>query len=330
MRLHVLLLAPVLAASACGGDDDDPAFLGPVDGGAVQDAKQPDVAPPPVSVLASAACAGSAPVDTPAGTIAVRSIATLESRGLLALHGEVRAVQIGGDGCPGAAIPSFGNAGSLSIDATSAVALPGGRSLVASGSGTLLLDSTGAQIDSCKADGEDMVTRALHATADGRVAAAFTKSPIALLDLGLAANQCTSVPLSLSPAPYALTAVAFALPGGFVTVEQASPASPLVVARYGTDGVRIASSSAFASQTASKLCSATGLIDTPAGVFVTDTTCRRAVLFEGETLHATHEITFDPAPRGAALSPDQRHVLVALAQSVNDRTTATFERVELP
>jgi hypothetical protein len=330
MRLHVLLLAPVLAASACGGDDDDLAFLGPVDGGAVQDAKQPDVAPPPVSTLASAACTGSAPVEAPAGTIAVRSVATLESRGLLALHEEVRAVQVDAFGCPGAAIPSFGTSGSLSIDATSAVALPGGRSLVATGTGTLLLDSTGAQIDSCKANGGTMVARALHASADGRVAAAFTKSPISLLDLGLAANQCTSVPLSLSPAPFALTAVAFALTGGFVTVEQASPASPLVVARYGSDGVRIASSSAFASQPASKLCSATGLIDTPAGVFVTDTTCRRAVLFEKEALYATSEITFDLAPRGAALSPDQRHVVIALAQSVNDRTTATFERVELP
>jgi hypothetical protein len=330
MRLHALFLAPVLAASACGGDDDDPAFLGPVDGGAVQDAKQPDVAPPPVSALVSAACAGSTPVEAPVGTIAVRSVATLESRGLLALDAEVRAVQVGADGCPGAAIPSFGNAGSLAIDATSAVALPGGRSLVATGTGTLLLDSTGAQIDGCKADGQSLVARALHASADGRVIAAFTKSPIALLDLALGANQCTSVHLSLSPAPYALTAVAFALTGGFVTVEQASPASPLVVARYGTDGVRIASSSAFASQPASKLCSATGLIDTPAGVFVTDTTCRRAVLFEKEALHATGEIAFDFAPRGAALSPDQRHVLIALTQSVHAGTKATFERIALP
>jgi hypothetical protein len=330
MRLHALLLAPVLAASACGGDDDDPAFLGPVDGGAVQDATQSDVAPPPVSTLTSAACTGSTPVEASGDTIAIRSLATLESRGLLALHEQVRAVQVGADGCPGAAIPSFGNAGSLAIDAVSAVALPGGRSLVATGTDTLLLDSTGAQVDTCKADGESMVARTLHANADGRVAAAFTKSPIALLDLGLTTTQCTSVPLPLSPAPFALTAVAIALAGGFVTVEQASPASPLVVARYGTDGVRVASSSAFASQPASKLCSATGLLDTPAGIFVTDTTCRRAVLFEKDALHATSELAFDRSPRGAALTPDKTHVLIALVQSVEKGSIATFERVRLP
>ncbi len=324
MRLHALLLAPVLAASACGGDDDDPAFLGPVDGGAVEDAKQPDVAPPPVSALESAAC-GSVAVLSP-----VRYVATLESRGLLTLQGEVRAVQIGADGCPGATIPSFGNAGSLAIDAVSAVALPGGRSLVATHTDTLLLDSTAAQIDSCKSDGKSMITRTLHANPEGRVAAAFTKSPIALLDLGLGIDLCTSVPLSLAPAPYAITAVALAITGGFVTVEQASPASPLVVARYGADGVRIASSTAYASLAASKLCSATGLIDTPAGIFVTDTTCRRGVLFEKQALYATAHTAFALSPRGAALSPDQRHVLVTVTQPTDGGTETTFERVALP
>ncbi|OQB07368.1 MAG: hypothetical protein BWY17_05302 [Deltaproteobacteria bacterium ADurb.Bin207] len=314
----------------CGEDEDDPAYLGPVDGGGEQDTEPIDGPPPVVNALLSKACTKSDAVLAPSDTVPVRSLSTLEGRGMLTLHDRVRAVRIESDGCPSTPISSFAHEGSLEIDAFSAIVLPGARSLVATAEGTVFLDSEGNTIEQCLSGGDSMIARMLVANASGRVAALFAKSPVAMLDLSISAIHCSSIPLSLSPAPSAIAAVALDPQGGLVTVEQATYSSSLVVARYDANGVRVGSSSAFSSHPASKLCSATGLVDTPAGVFVTDTTCRRVVLFDGDALFAAAASTFDDHPRGAALSPDQRHVLIALTSSVENGSQATFESITLP
>lgn len=319
-----------LAFSGCGGDDEDPAYLGPIDAGAPQDSQPPVPQPPVPTSLVAESCSNATPLLGADVTRVVRSIATLDSRAIVAQSEAVRAIQLDSQGCPGAPIPSFGTNGSLEIEAFSAVPLPGSRTLVAKSDATVLLDSTGQEVGSCQTDGTHLVARSLHADAEGNVAAAFTKAPIALLAVGLGSTGCGSTSVPLSPEPFALAAVALARDGGFVTVEQATPASPLTVTRYGSDGVRVASSVAYATQGSSKLCSATGLVDTPAGILVTDTACKRVVLFDAQRMYATAQVSFENAPRGAALSPDKKHVLIALAQTVENGAVATFERVRLP
>jgi hypothetical protein len=318
------------ALFGCGDDDLDPAYLGPVDAGATQDVPTPDIEPPTPSSLVSVSCSDSTPVLGPDVTRVVRSIATLDSRAIVAQSAALRAIQLDSQGCPGAPIPSFGTNGSLEIEAVSAVPLPGSRTLVAKNDATVLLDSTGQEVGSCRTNGANLIARSLQADGEGRVAAAFAKTPIALLTVELASPACDAASVPLSPEPFALAAVALARGGGFVTVEQTTPASPLVVARYGSEGVREASSTPYANHGPSKLCSATGLIDTPAGIFVTDTACRRVVLFDGDLLYAVAQLSFQNSPRSAALSPDGKHVLIALAQTLENGAVATFERVRLP
>ena len=330
MRLQYFLLILILAAAACGNDEDDTAYLGPIDGGPAHDAKPPPIRPPePVSIDIDD-CPSYAALTGPDGASVVRSIATLENRAVLTLNAELRSVQIGVNGCPGDPIEAFGTDGSLAIDAISAVALPGGRTLVATAAGMQLLDSAGGLVDDCGGLEGSMIARVLHASDAGQVAAVFTKSPVMLLELGMDASRCLARDLSLSPAPFSVAAIAMARFGGLVTVEQASATSPLVVARYDDAGVRIASSTAFASESASKLCSVGGMVDTSAGVFVTDTTCRRGVLFDREELFAIAVHAFDAIPRGVAISPDKSHVLVVVEWSSEGLSSAGFASIRLP
>ena len=107
----------------------------------------------------------------------------------------------------------------------------------------------------------------------------------------------------------------------------------MAVARYDSDGNRVASSSVFTNHEPSRLCSATGLIDTLAGVFVTDTLCKRVVLFDSEKLYAIAEFEFEKTPRGAALVSKGKKALISLVENqdkVEQAATATFMQVILP
>ena len=325
-----LLCGAALSASACGSSGQDPWYLGPLD----QDAGAPDTAPTPdapaptPSALSVTVC-NSAPVLGSDVTRTVRAVATLESRGVLTLEGTVRAVQLDADGCPGAPVVSFGEGGDAAIDASDAVLLPGGRTLVASGAKTVLLDSTASELGSCT----NVSARVLDAQANGLVAAAFTRSPIALLTTNVEAPASCGVTLKeLSPAPFAVVAIGRGRADGFVSVEQGNAASPLVVARYAEDGQRLAISHPTGAKEPGWLCSASGMADTPVGVAVADATCNRVVLFEAkaDTMVPVGVAELDGSPRGLALTPSGSHLLVPVAKTLSDGAMATFMRVALP
>jgi hypothetical protein len=340
-RFSILLVAVPLAASACGDDEVDPVFLGALDASPV-DAASPDVVQPDTTALPVLDCPNSPTVVDPDIASIVRSIGTLGARGIITQRGSVRALQLetGSDkGCPSAPIASFGTNGTLAIDATAAAPLPNTLSIVAVSDGTLILDSTGTEIGRCPTNGEDLVVRSLQANANGEVAAAFTKAPVSRLTV--TPTNCAIESFTLS-SPFVFVQVGLSRDGGFVTVEQASATSALVVARYDSQGEAVSSSELFATAGAAKLCSATGLVDTPAGIFVTDTTCRRVVLFEEfelpdppdgsptRMLQATGETAFEDTPIGAALTPDESHVLIAVAQTIENGAVANFKRIKLP
>jgi len=337
-RFSILLVALPLAASACGDDKVDPVFLGPLDASPGEDAS-PDIVQPEPTALPVLDCPTSPTILDPDITKIVRSIGTLDARALVTQNGSVHAVQLGNDGCPSEPMASFGTNGVLTLDATVAAPLPNTLSIVAVSDGTRILDSTGTDIGRCPTNGEDLVVRSLQANANGQVAAAFTKAPVSRLTV--TPTNCAIESFNLS-SPFAFVQVGLSRDGGFVTVEQASASSPMVVAHYDSKGEAVSSSELAAVAGAAKLCSATGLVDTPAGIFVTDTTCRRVVLFQefdlpdppdgspARMLQLTAETSFEKTPIGAALTPDESHVLIAVAESIENGALATFKRIALP
>jgi hypothetical protein len=173
--------------------------------------------------------------------------------------------------------------------------------------------------------------RLLAAQPDGLVVAAFTRSPIALLKTDLAAPaSCGVTLLDLSPAPFAVVAIGRGRVNGFVSVEQASASSPLVVARYGDDGLRSGVSRSSGVQDPAWLCSASGVADTPVGIAVADAACNRVVVFDAGTLTPTGVAELSGSPRGLALTQSGKHLLVPMATAVTDGAVATFVRVALP
>lgn len=341
-RPMFLLLVCSVAISACGDDDDDFAILGVIDAG-FPEAAGVDAAPPDPVTMQSASCPGSRVETAQDVANTVRAIATRDRLAVVTVDGAVRAYQLdqGANDCPGEVLASFGTDGSVAIDAAAAVALPAGRVLVAARDGMRLLDAAGSEVTSCERDGSALIVRSLHATLEGETVAALSKSPVSRLTLGNVVSACSATALTLDPAPFAIAAVANATEPGLIVVEQVSPTSPLVVARYDAGGEQVASSKAYASSTGS-LCSATGLVDTPRGVFVTDSACRRVVLFEeravgtaSNELYVAGTVSFDRVPRGAALMPSEGQVLIALAEPAADSegapiARATYERVILP
>ncbi len=311
---------------ACGDAEEDPVFLGPVDAGLGEDGTTPDVGLPPLGSLATSACSSRLRLEGK-----LRDVGTLGSRATVTSDGVLRTIKLDAEGCPGDPIGSFGQEGAVEIDAMAAAPLPGGRTLVATSRATILLDSTGQEEGSCLGASGDLVIRALQANAQGRAIASLALPPVTWLTTDLAQpGLCQSMSVTLDPPPFALARVALARNGGFVTVEQATASSPLVVARYDAAGAQVDSSAAYASSEQGKLCSTTGLLDTPAGVFVTDSACRRAVLFDQDALRPTREARFDSIPRGAAFAGDDSRVLVAHVESDETGPIVSFERISLP
>ena len=312
MRVRVVQLGLFLAAFGCGEDDEAVGYLGAVDGGAPPDLGQPDVVSrEPVSVVA-ASCSESSVISMGDGVGGVRGISAFESLGVVVMSGEVRVVRLGSDGCPGGLVESFGDGGVLLGEVSSAVGLPGGRLLYADHGGMRLLDSVGSVVDECVGSDGPVVSRVLGADGDGRVVGVFTKSPLMRVDVGLGVMDCEVDEVVLDPAPHAVMAVGVGLAGGFVTVEQASSGASLVVARYGDDGVRVGASVAGVGQAGGRLCSASGVFETEAGVFVVDSTCRRGLLFDAGGLGVVGIVEFGGVPKGLAGLPGGRDVLVVV------------------
>jgi len=313
--------------SACGDDDAEPTFLGPVDAGAVgivdaapeAEASAPVVAEP----LTTTACGTAAGGGGSGGTL-VRDLSALEGRALIASDQSLLARQLDANGCPGEPISSFGDNGTLAMPALSAAPLAGGRALVVTTDGMALLDSTGAVTGTCQQDGSPVRARLLDALPEGRAVAAFTRSPISVLQTSIASpSACPAQAQALDPAPFAIAALALDTSGtGLVTVEQQTPTSPLQVARYDAQGkrTRLQGGSSDASSPA-HLCSAQAVVDTPAGVVVADTTCRRVVRF-GADDKRVEVASFDGSPQ--ALAWVQPRVLVAVVSAVEDGAVATF------
>lgn len=329
-RLSLLTVAPLVCLPSCGGDDDDPYFLGPVDGGAVVDAPAPDVQQPALGSLTVDKCTGSNPLLAEDPKSRVRSLAVLDQLAVVAAPGSLYALRLDASGCPSGPFETFGDDGVLALDASAAVPLVGSRTLVAAGQGTSLLDSTGAEIGTCGTAG--LVLRTLQGSGNEGAVGVVAQAPLTLLatDLEQGPAYCTTSTLPLSPAPFAVVQVAADTQGGFVTVEQATPSSPLAVSRYGADGTRSKTSAPFAGTDEARLCSASGLVDSESGVLVVDATCRRVVLFDRDALFAKAEARFDGEPRGAARVAAGASWLVTVARASGEGTVTTFERVLIP
>ena len=314
MRSQVIVIALAGAAVSCADQPVDLANFGPIDGGSSQDVVPAPIAPPDIVELEFDRCG-----DVLGGSLSgyaepnnIRSLALRENRALLVLRDQIVSLETEAGGCPIGPTLSFGVGGFLSVDAAFAVALSSNRSLVAAVDGTRLLDGNGSETQTCPG----LVARFLSVGDGDMVVSAFTRSPIVLIDSSV--SPCSSLEVQLTPAPYAVVAVAARQSGGFYTAELSSRVSPLVLAKYDADGTRVASSSAFASHQASKLCSVSGIVETSDGVFVVDTTCRRGILFDADSLYSVAAVVFDDVPFGAALSSDGSSVSVALERLGED------------
>ena len=130
---------------------------------------------------------------------------------------------------------------------------------------TVVLDSTGEQVGSCQRNGNEIVVRSLQTNSNGEAAGVLTKSPVSRMVVTSGPSvTCATEQVDLSDS-FAYVQVGLGLDGGYVTVEQPEPQLPMIVARYGPTGERVATSARFAGSGAAKLCSATGLVDTDFG-----------------------------------------------------------------
>lgn len=320
-----------LVGAACGDDEADPVYLGPVDAGAVgivdAAAEAEAAAPVQAEPLDTLACTTAALTGSSAATL-VRDLSTLEGRALIASDDSVLARQLDADGCPGEPIASFGTNGTLAMQAFAVAPLAGGRSLVATADDLKLLDSTGAVAGSCTQDGANVRARLVDALPEGRAVAAFTRSPVTVMETMLASPaQCSATSQALDPAPFAIAALALDTSGkGLVTVQQDTADSPLQVARYDANGKRTAvlGGSSDPARPA-HLCSAQAVLDTPAGVVVADARCKRVLRF-GADSQRVHVASFDGSPQ--ALAWVQPKVLIAVVEPLQDGAVATFQTLQ--
>ena len=191
-----------------------------------------------------------------------------------------------------------------------------------------LLDASGATIGACKTSGNDTAARSVSMGTNGKGVALFSRSPVYAITTDLAyPTACDGTAVTLQPAPFAIAAAAPRFDGsGWVTVEQVTASSPLVVAWYGNDGKRAGATDGVVP---GRLCSAAGIVDTERGAVVADSACKRVMVFDRGTLFATGEASIDGTPRGIGAT-GVGTVVVAVAHGVKDGAIATFEVVTLP
>ncbi len=325
-----VLVGPMGGVVACGSSERDVAYLGPVEGDASpSDANQEQEVPPGPEALSWAACAAGALVGQDEANV-VRSVSVIGDRAVVASAQSVSAWSLDAAGCPAERVTSFGTNGEVEVDATSAASVPGGRAIVTSAVGTMLLNAAGEVVGRCRLGGGEVIARLVTMGADGNGVALFTRSPLYAVRTDLAWPTGCEVSLrTLTPEPYAIAAVA-RLESGWVTVEQKLAMSPLFVAWYDEGGNQVRTSQAWSgTNQPGHLCTATAIAATTSRVVVNDAGCGRLVVFDSTSGNPVGVGALDGTPRGVAVTASG-NVLVAVARRVGDGAVATFAVVDLP
>jgi hypothetical protein len=216
------------------------------------------------------------------------------------------------------------------MQALSAAPLPGGRTLVASESGTVLLGSLGNVAGSCLDVDNPVKARWLAVDAEGQGVALLVRSPVDRLATDLAQPAaCAASKLTLQPDAFVLLAMAPALSGdGFVAAEQSAASAPIALSRYSAAGTRTQTAS-WSSEHPGHLCSASGLLETPHGIVAADSTCRRVVVYDPVTLEPTAAAALDGTPRGLAYTGEGASVLVVTTVAGDGGSQATISLLDL-
>lgn len=315
---------------ACGSSERDVAYLGPVEGDASpSDANQEQEVPPGPEALSWAACAAGALVGQNEANV-VRSVSVIGDRAVVASAQSVSAWSLDAAGCPAERVTSFGTNGEVEVEATSAASVPGGRAIVTSAVGTMLLNAAGEVVGRCRLGGGEVIARLVTMGADGNGVALFTRSPLYAVRTDLAWPTGCEVSLrTLTPEPYAIAAAA-RLESGWVTVEQKLATSPLFVAWYDEGGNQVRTSEAWSgTNQPGHLCTATAVAVTASRVVVNDAGCGRLVVFDSTSGKPVGMSAPDGTPRGVAVTASG-NALVAVARRLGDGAVATFAVVDLP
>ena len=317
-------LALATFVAGCDEDTTEPAYLGVVDGAATPDSAEPDASPdaPELRNLTVSACNAQYTWQGPDVASVVRFVASSKDRVLVTLQTGVYDFSFPS----GISCELQQPTGPFAAGATAAVPLPSGM-LVASQDRTLILDNTGGEVAACTSSGKDLRTRWLASNDAGNAWGLFVHSPISEIAPDFSKEECVEKPLELDTQPFALLALAPASNGeGFVVVEQQTASSAIAVSRYDALGKR-----ALMSPTAGApiLCSATGVIDTPQGVLVSDGACKQVVLYDGASLQAVGQALLDGSPRGLAWLPGGTKVLVPVVYPTESGAEARLQVVDL-
>jgi hypothetical protein len=223
----------------------------------------------------------------------------------------------------------------VQVDALAAAPLPSaGRTLVATQSGLQILDSTGKNPTDCTGSAaarllairaHDSATKVSKAGSGYGVLAASSLETVSTE----AGSSCSTAALKLQSSVQLVAAIAPAADDGFVLAEQETASSGLVVSRYDSTGARLLSSAKGTEESnPAHLCSVSGMVDTAAGIVVTDATCKRVVLFD-DTLTPIGSLQLDTTPRGVVALDDASKVLVAVTSPTSTGAQGMFITVSL-
>jgi hypothetical protein len=261
----------------------------------------------------------------------VRQVAALQSRLIVTTTDGVDAWQLDATGCPLTKIDTFGDKGHVAIDALCAGPLPGGRALVANGTRSVVLDTTGAIVGQCADEGSEVKARFVDIRADGRAVALTVRSPVEVLQTNLDnPTLCAASKQELAPQAFAVLAITHSRGAeGWVAVEQDNGYAPIGLSRYDASGTRVASATWPDALDAGHLCSAAGVVETDRGIVVADSACKRVLVYDSSTLQPTWQAALQDTPRGVAYGGDAPQVLVPATRIVASGAQAIFLVIDL-
>ena len=320
MRATGLVAAWVCAASlvGCSGDDTQHWYLGPIqprDAGTNEaQTSMSDANPAEVSQQAAQQC-HVAPIS--ADSHGMASLRILGRRAVLTTAQSVHVLAVGEDGCPDGLVGEFAEHGVLPATCLGALPLSVNRLLVAYENRFEILGGTGKTIGSCPIDAQTAPPRLLTATGDDGWTAGFRAVALQAYQSPIGATAVCSPGgrVSLSPAPFAVMALASTQQHGWVTAEQRKRQSRPTVSIYDEQGRLEKTSIALQSGDAVELCSGTSVTDSPAGIWIADGACHQVVLLDRTTMNPIAISHFDAPPVSVVWAAEARAVLVVTLQT---------------